>query len=173
MKKHNFFAGPAILPQEVKEKASKAALNYDGIGLSLMEISHRGKEFVEILNKTESHVRQILNLSDDYAVLFLTGGASTQFYMSALNLADKNESIAYIDTGTWSSKAIKEAKHFCNVDVIASSKDKNYSYIPKDYSVTADHKYLHITGNNTIFSIPHSSVPTTKKVTYDRPVSYI
>ena len=151
MKKHNFYAGPAILAEEVKEKASQAALEYQGIGLSLMEISHRGKEFVEILNNTEARVREILNLSDDYAVLFLTGGASTQFFMTALNLADKNESIGYVDTGTWSSKAIKEAKHFCNVDVIASSSDRNYCYVPKGYPIPSDLKYLHITGNNTIF----------------------
>src|SRR5210317_1709797 len=125
MKKHNFYAGPAVLPQEVKEKASQAALDYNGIGLSLMEISHRGKEFVEILDRTESHVREILDLSDDYAVLFLTGGASTQFFMTALNLADKHETLGYVDTGAWSSKAIKEAKLFCNVNVIASSVDKN------------------------------------------------
>lgn len=151
MKKHNFYAGPAILPQEVKEKASQAAIDYNGIGLSLMEISHRGKEFVEVLNNTEAHVRSLYGLNDDYAVLFLTGGASTQFYMTAMNLADENDTVGYVDTGTWSKKAIKEARLFTNVNVVASSEDKKYSYIPKSYEVPSDLKYLHVTGNNTIY----------------------
>ncbi len=151
MKKHNFYAGPAILAPEVKEKASQAALDYQGIGLSLMELSHRGKEFVEILDKTQSHVREILSLSDEYAVLFLTGGASTQFFMTAMNLLDQNETAGYVDTGSWSSKAIKEAKSFGNIEVLASSSDKNYNYIPKAYDIPNNLKYLHLTGNNTIF----------------------
>ena len=151
MKKHNFYAGPAILPQSVKEKASQAALDYDGIGLSLMEISHRGKHFVEILAQAEANARSLFNLSDDFAVLFLTGGASTQFFMSAMNLANNSDKVCYVDTGTWSTKAIKEAQLFSDVDVIASSKDKNYTYIPKAYSVPDDAKYLHLTSNNTIY----------------------
>ncbi|NNE26485.1 MAG: 3-phosphoserine/phosphohydroxythreonine transaminase [Saprospiraceae bacterium] len=151
MKKHNFSAGPAILPQSVKEKASQAALDYEGIGLSLMEISHRGKHFVGILEQTEAHVRQLFNLGDEYAVLFLTGGASTQFFMSAMNLANPSDKVAFVDTGTWSSKSIKEAKLFTNVDVIASSEDKDYTYVPKGYSVPEDAKYLHLTSNNTIY----------------------
>lgn len=164
MKKHNFYAGPAILPEVVKSKAAEAALEYGGIGLSLMEISHRGKEFVSILNNTEMLVRQIQGLSDDYSVLFLTGGASTQFFMTALNLADENEEAGYVDTGSWSKKAIKEAKLFCKVNVLASSAEKNYSYIPKTYEIPAHLKYLHLTSNNTIFGTqtklwPDTNVP--------------
>jgi len=164
MKKHNFFAGPAILPEEVKKQASEAALDYQGIGLSLMEISHRGKEFVAILEKTEQTVRELLGLSDDYAVLFLTGGASTQFFMTAMNLASDNDTIGFVDTGSWSKKAIKEARNFCQVDVLASSADSNYNYIPKNYSVPDKLKYLHLTSNNTIFGTqtkiwPDSSCP--------------
>ena len=151
MKKHNFYAGPAILPQSVKEKASQAALDYQGIGLSLMEISHRGKHFVEILAQTEANVRQLFNLGEEFAVLFLTGGASSQFFMSAMNLANPSDKVCFVDTGTWSTKAIKEAKLFSEVDIIASSKDKNYTYIPKGYEVPGDAKYLHLTSNNTIF----------------------
>jgi len=164
MKKHNFFAGPAILPEAVKKQASEAALDYQGIGLSLMEISHRGKEFVAILEKTEQTVRELLGLSDDYAVLFLTGGASTQFFMTAMNLASDNDTIGFVDTGSWSKKAIKEARNFCQVDVLASSADSNYNYIPKNYSVPDKLKYLHLTSNNTIFGTqtkiwPDSSCP--------------
>jgi len=151
MKKHNFFAGPAILPEEVKKQASESALDYQGIGLSLMEISHRGKEFVEILEKTQKTVRDLLNLSDDYAVLFLTGGASSQFYMTAMNLTSDNDTIGFVDTGSWSKKAIKEAKNFCQVNVLASSEASNYNYIPTDYPVPDNLKYLHLTSNNTIF----------------------
>lgn len=164
MKKHNFFAGPAILPQIVKEKAAQAALDYNNTGLSLMEVSHRGKDFVGVLNNTKNYVKQLLSLSDDYEVVFLTGGASTQFYMSAMNLADSNDTIAYLDTGTWSKKAIKEAKLFTNVEVVASSAEANYNYIPKDYTIPTNAKYLHLTSNNTIFGTqikhwPDTSIP--------------
>ena len=151
MKKHNFYAGPAILPESVKKAASEAAYDYKGTGLSLMEVSHRGDDFVEILDKAERHVRSLLNVNDDYAVLFLTGGASSQFYMSAFNLFSPEDSIGYVDTGTWSAKAIKEANAFAEINILASSKDKNYTYIPKDYEVPKDMKYLHLTGNNTIY----------------------
>lgn len=164
MKKHNFFAGPAILPQIVKEKAAQAALDYNNTGLSLMEVSHRGKDFVGVLNNTKNYVKQLLSLSDDYEVVFLTGGASTQFYMSAMNLADSNDTIAYLDTGTWSKKAIKEAKLFTNVEVVASSAEANYNYIPKNYTIPTNAKYLHLTSNNTIFGTqikhwPDTSIP--------------
>ncbi|MBT8233016.1 MAG: 3-phosphoserine/phosphohydroxythreonine transaminase [Saprospiraceae bacterium] len=151
MKKHNFSAGPAILPQSVKEKASQAAVDYNNSGLSLMEMSHRGKEFVEILNKAEKNVRTLLGVDDNYAVLFLTGGASTQFFMTAMNLANPNDNIAYVDTGAWSSKAIKEAKLFSNVNVIASSKEANYNYIPEIVPPSMTPKYMHLTSNNTIY----------------------
>ena len=151
MKKHNFFAGPAILPASVIKEASAAAADWNGMGLSILEISHRSKEFVAILDEAEALIRELLNVSDDYAVLFLTGGASSQFYMTAMNILGKDETACYTDTGTWSTKAIKEAKHFGNVEVIASSADKNFSYIPKDYEIPAHAKYLHLTSNNTIF----------------------
>jgi len=151
MKKHNFSAGPAILPDSVKQKASNAAYDYNGTGLSLMEMSHRSKEFSQVINQAEANARDLFDIDDSYAVLFLTGGASSQFYMSALNLAGQNDKIAYLDTGTWSKKAIKEAKLYSNVEVIASSGDQNYNYIPKGYSVNQDTKYLHLTSNNTIF----------------------
>jgi len=125
MKKHNFYAGPAILPQSVKKKAAAAALNYKNKGLSLMELSHRGADFVKILNTTEALVRELLNVSDDYAVLFMTGGASSQFFLSALNLFKDKEKVGYLDTGAWSTKAIKEAKNYCDLKVLASSSDKN------------------------------------------------
>lgn len=151
MKKHNFFAGPAILPESVKRKASESALEYEGIGLSLMEISHRSKHFVEILDNTESNVRKLFGLNEDYAVLFLTGGASSQFYMSAMNLSSQDDTVAFLDTGTWSSKSIKEARKLTNVEIVASSGDQNYNYIPKDYDVPGNAKYFHMTSNNTIF----------------------
>ena len=151
MKKHNFFAGPAILPESVKKAAAEAALDYKGKGLSLMEVSHRGDDFKEILAKAESHVRTLLKVGEDYAVLFLTGGASSQFYMSAFNLFNPEDTVGYVDTGTWSTKAIKEANAFSEVNVLASSKDKNYTYIPKGYEVPKDLTYLHLTSNNTIY----------------------
>ncbi len=164
MKKHNFFAGPAILPEIVKKQASEAALEYKDIGLSLMEISHRSKEFVDILDQTESNVRSLFSLSDGYAVLFLTGGASTQFFMSAMNLADKNDKIGFLDTGAWSKKSIQEAKNFTEIEIVASSKDENYCYIPQNYPIAEDLKYLHLTSNNTIFGTqikkwPEASCP--------------
>lgn len=161
MKKHNFYAGPAILPASVLEQASKAAVDLDGIGLSVLEISHRSKEFVAIMDEAVSLVRELLQLSDDYAVLFLTGGASTQFVLTAMNVLDEKETAAYVDTGSWSTKAIKEAKAFGNIEVLASSKDKNYSYIPKGYAVPTNAKYLHLTSNNTIFGTQHHEWPKT------------
>ena len=151
MKKHNFFAGPAILPESVKQKASEAAIDYNGMGLSLMEISHRSDEVVEIMNRAESNVKKLMGAGDDYAVLFLTGGASSQFYMTAMNLADKTDNVGYVDTGTWSAKAIKEANILSSATIVASSKDSNYNYIPKGYDVPVGLKYLHLTGNNTVF----------------------
>ena len=127
MKKHNFFAGPAILPESVKKAASQAAYDYKGKGLSLMEISHRGDDVVEIMANAEKYVRELSGAGDDYAVLFLTGGASSQFFMTAFNLYSPEDKIGYVDTGTWSAKAIKEASAFAEVEVLASSKDKNYT----------------------------------------------
>ena len=161
MKKHNFSSGPAILPAEVMEQAAAAVKDLNGIGLSVLEISHRSSEFVAILEETETLVRELLKINNEYAVLFLTGGASTQFFMSAMNLLGTNETAAFIDTGSWSVKAIKEANLFGKVDVIASSKDQNYTYIPKDYTIPEGAKYLHFTSNNTIFGTQFHELPDT------------
>ncbi len=151
MSVHNFFAGPAILPQEVLKEASESAWRYQDHGLSILEMSHRSKPLTAIFEETEALIHELLNIPDDYKVLFLTGGASSQFYMVPMNLLNENETAGYVDTGTWSTKAIKEAKLFGNVKVIASSEDKNFNYIPKNYEVPTDLKYLHITSNNTIY----------------------
>jgi len=157
----NFYAGPAILAQEVLQEAKQGIENFKGMGLSILEISHRSKQFVEVLEEAESRVRSLLNVSDDYGVLFLTGGASSQFYMTAMNLLNEDESAGYLDTGAWSSKAIKEAKHFGNIEMVASSKDKNYSYIPKGYPIDSNFKYLHLTSNNTIYGTQFKEFPQT------------
>ena len=162
MKKHNFSAGPAILPASVLEQASQAALDFNGMGLSILEISHRSPEFSAVLDETEILVRDLISLSEDYAVLFLQGGASSQFFMTAMNLLGENEMAAYADTGSWSAKAIKEARNFGKVEVVASSKEQNYTFIPKGYEVPASAKYLHLTSNNTIFGTQYHSWPETK-----------
>jgi len=151
MKKHNFYAGPAILPQSVLRKASESARDFNGMGLSIMEISHRSAPIVEVMETAEENVKKLYNLSDDYAVLFLTGGASSQFYMTTMNCSDKYDPTGYVDTGTWSTKAIKEAKKLSDVHLVATSKDKNFNYIPKDYIVPKGLKFLHLTSNNTIY----------------------
>ena len=162
MKKHNFSPGPAILPATVLEQASKAAADLNGTGLSVLEISHRSKEFVAILDEAVHLVKTILQVPDDYAILLLTGGASTQFALAAMNMLDDKETACYVDTGSWSSKAIKEAKAFGKVNVLASSKDKNYTYIPRGYEIPSDAKYLHLTSNNTIFGTQYHWWPETE-----------
>lgn len=157
MKQYNFFAGPAILPQTVIKQTSEALINFADMGLSLMEISHRSTQFASVMEEAEALVRELLSVSDDYAVLFLTGGASSQFYMTAMNILQKKA--AFLDTGTWSTKSIKEAQRFGQIDVVASSKDKNYNYIPKGYQVPADAEYFHITSNNTIFGTQMHDFP--------------
>ena len=137
MKKHNFSAGPAILPQSVMQKAAEAAIDLDGVGLSILEMSHRSPEFQAILAEAQQLVRDLLDLSSDYAVLFLTGGASSQFFMTAMNILRTDQTACYVDTGTWSAKAIKEAKVFGGVNIVASSADTNYNYIPKGYTVSS------------------------------------
>ncbi len=161
LKKHNFSAGPAILPQEVFEEASKGVINFMGSGLSILEISHRSKEFDSVIKEAEALVREIAGIGDEFAVLFLSGGASTQFFMAPMNILKAGEKAAYIDSGAWSAKAIKEAKHFGEVAVVASSKEANYSYIPKDYSINDDAAYLHITSNNTIYGTQYKQYPET------------
>lgn len=160
MKKHNFSAGPCILPKEVMQKAAEAVVELDGIGLSLIEISHRSKEFVAIMEKARSLALELLGLEGKgYSALFLQGGASTQFLMVAYNLLKKKA--GYVNTGTWSLKAIKEAKLFGEVVEVASSQDQNFNYIPKGYAVPSDLDYLHITSNNTIFGTQIKEFPKT------------
>ncbi len=151
MKIHNFGAGPCILPQEVFAKAAAAVLNLNGSGLSILEISHRSSAFDEILLNARNLVKELLNVPNGYKILFLHGGASLQFSMIPMNFLSENAKAAYLDTGVWSSKAIQEAQLFGNVEVVASSKDKNYSYIPEKFEVPADAAYFHITTNNTIY----------------------
>lgn len=163
-KVHNYSAGPCILPQEVFEEASQSVLDFNGIGLSILEISHRSPEFVAVMEEARSLVREILNLPEGYDVLFLQGGASLGFYISAINFMKANGKGAYVNTGSWSNKAIKEAKKLGEVDVIASSEDSNFNYIPKGYDVPGDADYLHLTSNNTIFGtqfkdFPESDIP--------------
>lgn len=179
MKIHNYSAGPCILPPEVMKKASEAVIEFGSTGLSLLEMSHRSKEFVEVMERARNLVKEVLNVPNHYEVLFLQGGASLGFYISALNYMKESGTGAYINTGTWSSKAIKEAKRVGNVKVIASSEDKNFNYIPKDFDIPSDADYFHFTSNNTIFgtqfkSLPKSPVPMICDMSSDifsRPVS--
>lgn len=158
MKKHNFSAGPCILPEEVLRKASEAVLNFNNDNLSLIEISHRSKSFVDVMEKAKSLVLELLDLKNQgYQVLFLQGGASTQFLMTAYNFLNKKA--AYLNTGTWSSKAIKEAKLFGELIEVASSKDQNFTYIPKGYQISSDVDYFHCTSNNTIFGTQMKEFP--------------
>ena len=161
MKKHNFSAGPCILPQEVLKKASDAILNFNNLNLSLIEISHRSKDFVEVMENAQNLVKELLNLPKGYSILFLQGGASLEFLMSAYNLLKIDGKAAYLDTGTWSSKAIKEAKKLGNIEIVASSKDNGYSYIPKNYEIPSNTDFFHCTSNNTIFGTQIKSFPKT------------
>jgi len=149
MKKHNFNAGPCILPDVALQNTAKAVLDLDGIGLSLISISHRTKEFEAILNETVALWKELLNIPEGYQVLFLGGGASLQFCMVPFNLMGKKS--AYLETGVWANKAYKEAKLFGEAVLVASSADKNYNYIPNGYAIPADAEYFHITTNNTIY----------------------
>ncbi len=149
MKKHNFNAGPCILPKSAIENTAKAVLELDGIGMSLIEISHRSKEFQAIMDETVALFKEQLNIPENYHVLFLGGGASLQFCMIPFNLLNKKA--AYLETGVWAKKANKEAKLFGEVNIVASSADKNFSYVPKNYTIPADADYFHITTNNTIY----------------------
>ncbi|UGU16260.1 3-phosphoserine/phosphohydroxythreonine transaminase [Sinomicrobium kalidii] len=160
MKKHNFSAGPCVLPQEVMKKASEAIINFNGLDLSLIEISHRSKDAVEVMETARSLALELLGLEGKgYQALFLQGGASLEFLMVAYNLLEKKA--AYLNTGTWSSKAIKEAKVMGEVIEVASSKDANFNYIPKGYSIPEDADYFHCTSNNTIFGTQIKDFPKT------------
>ena len=178
MKKHNFSAGPSILAPEVFQKASQALLDFEGTGLSVIEVSHRSPEFVRVIERARALALEIAGLDDSYTTLFLQGGASMQFLMVPYNLLETKA--AYIDTGTWANKAQKEAALFGNAEVIASSKADGYKYIPKNVTVPTDIDYLHITTNNTIYgteyhSLPQTSVPLVADMSSDifsRPLDY-
>ncbi|HOO19571.1 MAG TPA: 3-phosphoserine/phosphohydroxythreonine transaminase, partial [Paludibacteraceae bacterium] len=149
MKKHNFNAGPSILPCEVIEKTAQAVLDFNGSGLSILEISHRSKDFQAVVDEAVALMKELLNIPEGYSVIFLGGGASLQFCMVPYNLLEKKA--AYLITGSWASKAYKEAKGFGEAVEVASSKDANFTYIPKNYVIPADADYFHITTNNTIY----------------------
>lgn len=157
---HNFNAGPSILPKEVFEEASEAILNYQDTGLSILEIGHRTSLFKNIMEEARSLVKELMLLDDDHVVLFLHGGASTQFMQVPMNLLDQNDTAAYSDTGVWATKAIKEAGLFGNAEVVCSSKESNYNMIPKHFSVPANAKYFHITTNNTIYGTQWQKLPS-------------
>ena len=178
MKKHNFSAGPSILAPEVFQKASQALLDFEGTGLSVIEVSHRSTEFVRVIERARALALEIAGLDNSYETLFLQGGASMQFLMVPYNLLETKA--AYIDTGTWANKAQKEAALFGNTEVIASSKADGYKYIPKNVTVPTDANYLHITTNNTIYgtefhSLPQTDVPLVADMSSDifsRPLNY-
>jgi len=162
MKKHNFSAGPSILPQEVFEKAAQAVLNFNDSGLSLLEISHRSKDFVAVMEEARALALELLGLTGKgYQALFLSGGASLEFLRVPYNLMTLHGKAAYLDTGTWAAGAIKEARQFGDTVVVASSKADNYTYIPKNYTIPADADYFHCTSNNTIFGTQMHSFPET------------
>lgn len=158
MKKHNFYAGPSILSQYTINKTAEAIRDFAGTGLSVLEISHRSKEFQAVIDEADALVKELLEVPAGYHVLFLGGGASLQFAMVPMNLLVKKA--AYIDTGVWAHKAIKEAKLFGDVDVVASSEAENYTYIPKNYTIPADADYFHYTSNNTIYGTETRYDPT-------------
>ena len=163
-KVHNFSAGPAILPQAAIDASVEALKNFAGTGLSLIEVSHRSKEYEAVVEEATQLVKDILKLNDDFAVVFLQGGASLQFDMIPMNWLGDNQTAAYVNTGVWASRAIKEAKMFGKVNVLASSEDKNFSYIPKDYTIPSDAAYYHCTSNNTIYGTEMFSFPDTHGV---------
>ncbi|MDC1222281.1 3-phosphoserine/phosphohydroxythreonine transaminase, partial [Salibacteraceae bacterium] len=156
---HNFSAGPSILPKEVFQVASQAVLDFNGTGLSLLEMSHRSKDFVAVMDEAQALVKEILNLGDDYEVMFLQGGASLGFLISAYNMQGANKKGAYISTGAWASKAVKEGKWVSDAVEVATSKPENFNNIPKNYSVGSDVDYLHYTSNNTIFGTQYHAIP--------------
>jgi phosphoserine aminotransferase len=150
---HNFNSGPSVLPKEVFQQASEAILNYNNSGLSILELGHRTDLFQAVMDEAIALVKELMQLDDRHEVLFLHGGASTQFFQIPMNLLNDNEIAAYTDTGTWSAKAIKEAKLFGHVEVICSSKEANYTYLPKEFTVPQTAKYLHLTSNETIHGL--------------------
>lgn len=170
MKKHNFYAGPSILSEYTIKNTADAVINFADMGLSILEISHRSKQFTAVINEASQLVKELLQVPEGYSVLWLGGGASMQFCMVPYNLLKKKA--AYLQTGTWATNAIKEARLFGEVDVVASSEDKNFSYIPRDYVIPADADYFHFTSNNTIYGTemrfdPDSPVPLVADMSSD------
>ncbi|MEK6615787.1 MAG: 3-phosphoserine/phosphohydroxythreonine transaminase, partial [Bacteroidota bacterium] len=161
-KVHNFSPGPGILPQEVLKQASEACINFDNLNLSLLEISHRSKNFEAVMQEARALAKELLGLDDTYQAIFLGGGASMQFCMVPLNLLRANGYASYLNTGVWASKAIKEAQIIGNTKVIASSEDKKFSYIPRTYPISGDSDYLHITSNNTIYGTQMKIFPISR-----------
>lgn len=180
MKLHNFNSGPSILPQSVLEEASRAIINFNETGLSILEIGHRTPWFQDVLQEAKDAVIQLMQLDNSYEVLFLHGGATTQFMQVPMNLLDDGETAAYCDNGIWGKKAAKEATHFGKVLVVADSSDRKHTYIPKDFTVPADAKYLHITSNNTVegtqwHQFPELGVPLVADMSSDifsRPMDF-
>lgn len=159
---HNFNSGPSVLPKEVFEQASQAILNFNHTGLSILEIGHRTNWFQEVMDEARALAKELMQLDADHEVLFLHGGASTQFFQVPMNLLDEKATAAYLDCGTWGTKAIKEAKLYGRVQTVASSKDKDYTYIPKGYTIPEDAVYFHYTTNNTIEGTEMHEIPATK-----------
>ncbi len=160
MKKHNFYAGPSILSEYTIKNTAEAVLNFAGTGLSILEVSHRGKEFTAVIEEAQALIKELLDVPAGYEVVFLGGGASLQFCMAPYNLL--NRKAAYLETGTWATNAIKEAKLFGDVEVVGSSKDANFTYIPKGYTIPEDADYFHFTSNNTIYGTEMRYDPDTK-----------
>jgi len=158
---HNFNAGPSHLPQEVVNEIALSVKDFNNSGLSILEIGHRTPLFEEVIHEARSHVRKLMDLDDDHVVLFLHGGATTQFMQIPMNLLDENHTAAIANTGVWSTKAIKEAECFGKVEIVCSSKDKNFSYIPKNFEIPTSASYFHITTNNTIYGTQWHSIPQT------------
>jgi phosphoserine aminotransferase len=167
IKVHNFSAGPGILPQEVLQQAAEACINFDNLNLSLLEISHRSKNFESVMEEAMALTKELLELDDEYKVLFLGGGASLQFAMIPYNLLREGGTAGYVNTGVWASKAIKEAKLIGNTQVVASSEDKKFSYIPKGFGIPTTLDYLHITSNNTIYGTQLKKFPTAATLVCD------
>lgn len=161
-KVHNFSAGPGILPQEVLQQAAEACINFDNMNLSLLEISHRSKNYERVMEEARATVKELLGLDDNYSVLFLGGGASLQFAMVPLNLLRTEGTAGYLKTGVWAAKAIKEAQMIGKTNILASSEDKNYNYIPKTYGIPGDLDYFHITSNNTIYGTQIKKFPVAR-----------
>jgi phosphoserine aminotransferase len=159
LKTHNFSAGPAILPASVIKEAAKGVLNMNGTGLSVLEMSHRSKDIAAVADEATQLIKELMGLSADYEVLWLSGGASTQFFMAPMNILNEGETATYVDTGTWASKAIEAAQQFGNIEVLASSKATTYDHIPKKYKVPSTAKYLHLTSNNTIYGTQYQKFP--------------